>query len=1085
MPIDVRLYTLTVLISLPLILASSLGSLSLSHALSQQFPPVARVSQPFTWTFSANTFGSPDDSALSYTAFNLPSWLAFSGASRTFTGQPTSDDIGSRIVQITATTPDGQSSISDYVALAVSEKKGQVTLSHPVASQIDDPDSGSITSAFPYSSASSHYPGVRVPPNWSFSLGFTPSTFTAATRVFYSASLDDGSPLPAWLSFNNQTVTFDGVTPSLPSGTAYEVILSGSDVFGYADIQEKFNIVIAAHDLQVAQQPVINMTLGLPNDAGLRNVIRQSLISDGQQGEMDMSHIKAINLDTSSLSWLAYSAANVSLSGTPPTTQSSTSLPLCVLDNYGDAINTTLQLVFYPSLFAVDKPDPVRAETGQPISLPLNKYFANGNTPDPVNLSVTLDPKDVASWLALSGDEQVLSGTAPNDVNYDQVTVNLRAQDLVTNAWSRSTLVLALQSNGTALPHVHNQSHMNGLMKGTKVAIGIVCALVVILVLLFALMAIRRRRANSARRAMIEDPREHEGKWSYEAAETPAMEYTEKMGDPATAQMLVLGRVDGAGDSTTTVVGGVPAHLRGATTSTVTSKLKKSYLSNPFARANKRILPKISSPIIMPSFSNAAFQAQLAAAVDSAGIVKRDTTMYSTHSGSGDDHSADFTATPSYVSGSQVDRSQAGSKASQRSDMTGGSGEYGARTTITDDSAFAGQSSRASWESEPPFVWTVADTPGNKDESIRTHSSPSSQTHDTASTSHHQHDPYAPTQRADFKVTSIPMPSSRAPSPHDSTITADLTDEDISIDNIHFPTDSDLAHTETSSILGDDPNAGAVIQTASRVDARRTLDSPATASLASSHTERGAPSPVMTTHSRLVSFGKQRTIEVEQGKNSASQSAVVEAGSIGLGIGSGVSAGSEMNTPPTKRGGQHVTSATPVSQPPRAVTRPRAPLPPSRSPTPPSTLPSLPALPTMPSTSSTSSSKRRTRAKSPLASPQRILLGVQEPFHFYPPLTISPSTSTTSTSSASTTGRRQRSTGANQFVALVEKKSISEKRSTIELGDLPSWLHFEDGELWGVPTELDRGEVDLRIVERRAGEEDRVVGRFALEVVGR
>ena len=46
---------------------------------------------------------------------------------------------------------------------------------------------------------------------------------------------------------------------------------------------------------------------------------------------------------------------------------------------------------------------------------------------------------------------------------------------------------------------------------------------------------------------------------------------------------------------------------------------------------------------------------------------------------------------------------------------------------------------------------------------------------------------------------------------------------------------------------------------------------------------------------------------------------------------------------------------------------------------------------------------------------------------------------------------------------------------------MPSWLHFEDMELWGVPAEGDRGVWDVRIVERRKGGE-KVVGRFALEV---
>ncbi|OCF35605.1 hypothetical protein I316_02660 [Kwoniella heveanensis BCC8398] len=1066
-------------------LANSISGLSLAQPLSQQFPPVARVDQPFSWTFSSTTFASTsiDLDDLSYTAFNLPPWLAFSGTARTFTGNPTEDDLGNRVVQLTATTSDGQSTISDHVVLTVSDKSGNITLLHPVADQLNAPDSGSITSAYPYSSASTHYPGVRVPPNWSFSLGFTPSTFTAPSRVFYSASMKDGSALPGWLGFNNQTVTFDGVTPPVPSGSTYEVLLSGSDVWGYSDIQQSFSIVVAAHDLQLVRQPVVNMTVGYSTDTSLKSLIRQSLSLDGEQGKVDMSDLSSIELDTTSTSWLTYYADNTSISGAPPPNQGSTTtlLPLRIADNYGDSLDTTLQLAFYPSLFNNDRPDSINLEIGKQGSISMDQYLSNASK-NPTNITASFDPKEASSWLSFSTDQKTLMGTPPADVKYDQVTVTLRAQDLVTNAWSRSVLTLALQSNGTTLAHIRPH-RMHGLGKGTKVALGIVCSLVAVLIFLFAMLALRRRRTAShrIRREVEEAPEgDSEGKWSYEAAETPALEYTEKMGDPATAQMLVLGRIDGG--SSETVIAPVP-HLRMGSGGSTTSRLKQSFLSNPFGKGNKKVFPKISNPIIMPSLSNAAFQAQLAAAVDSAGIVNRGNSTYSARSEltqTSADDSADFTATPSFVSGSQIDRSQAGSKASQRSSMTG------ARTTITDDSAFGpGQSSRASWESEPPFVWTIADTPheahASREGSLRSTSSPSSSTHDgrgnSASSSSSHRDSNAPTQRADFKITNIPMPPSRAPSPHGSMVTADLTDEGISIDNIHFPTDSDLAHTEASSNSNskDDLHAVAIIQTASRVDARRTLDSPATASLASSHTERGAPSPVMTTHSRLVSFGKQRQVEVEEGRGSISHSAVVEAGSRSGSIGLGI-----MSTPPQRAAVSHSPPPeSPLPQPPRAMTRPRAPIPPSRSPTPPSSLPSLPALPTLPTGTSTASRKTRTRAASPLASPQRILLGVSEPFHFYPPLSISPSTSSSSTSSGSTSGRINRSAGA-EYLAFVEKKGTTGGKE-IRLGMLPDWLHFEDGELWGVPTEEDRGEVDLRIVERRGGDE-RVVGRFSLEV---
>jgi len=141
----------------------------------------------------------------------------------------------------------------------------------------------------------------------------------------------------------------------------------------------------------------------------------------------------------------------------------------------------------------------------------------------------------------------------------------------------------------------------------------------------------------------------------------------------------------------------------------------------------------------------------------------------------------------------------------------------------------------------------------------------------------------------------------------------------------------------------------------------------------------------------------------------------------------------------------------------------------SRSPTlnrsPPVSLPSLPALPTIPRATSSR------LARVPVAA-QRILLGVAEPFHFYPPLSITPSNSTSSASTAPS------SVPGADYVALIEQDGES-------LEALPSWLYFEDMELWGVPEDGDRGIWDVRVIERVrgiAGLGERIVGRFALEV---
>lgn len=94
----------------------------------------------------------------------------------------------------------------------------------------------------------------------------------------------------------------------------------------------------------------------------------------------------------------------------------------------------------------------------------------------------------------------------------------------------------------------------------------------------------------------------------------------------------------------------------------------------------------------MPSVSNAAFQAQLAAAVDSAGIVNRGESTYMA------DTATEITT--SEFTESAMDGEQSGTSA----------------RSMTDDSQLSGHNSRASWESDPPFQWTGGDALKHEDQ---------------------------------------------------------------------------------------------------------------------------------------------------------------------------------------------------------------------------------------------------------------------------------------------------------------------------------------------------------------------------------
>ncbi|MCY4174624.1 MAG: Ig-like domain-containing protein, partial [Cyanobacteria bacterium MAG CAR3_bin_5] len=84
----------------------------------------ARAGTAFSYQFPANTFADADSDTLSYTATRgddsaLPTWLTFTGNSRTFSGTPQSTDVGTLSVKVTANDGNG-GTVSDTFNIVVS-----------------------------------------------------------------------------------------------------------------------------------------------------------------------------------------------------------------------------------------------------------------------------------------------------------------------------------------------------------------------------------------------------------------------------------------------------------------------------------------------------------------------------------------------------------------------------------------------------------------------------------------------------------------------------------------------------------------------------------------------------------------------------------------------------------------------------------------------------------------------------------------------------------------------------------------------------------------------------------------------------
>jgi axial budding pattern protein 2 len=241
-------FILLALVALHLISAAP----TLVHPLQDQFPPVARVGRLFVFDLLPSTFTSSESITLTSSA--LPGWLKFDPGARTFSGTPTTSDLGQRDITVTATDSTGAATntwrviVTNFLSPEV--HSGFTT-------QIGNPSLRAFSSVTPLPNNT----GVQVPPTWSFSLGWEADTFRLSRngstngQLFMAARLRYTSSLPSWLIFNNETMTFTGVAPAMGS---YPVVVTGTDFWGYTAAQTSF--VLQVGDSRALE--LLGLTLG-------------------------------------------------------------------------------------------------------------------------------------------------------------------------------------------------------------------------------------------------------------------------------------------------------------------------------------------------------------------------------------------------------------------------------------------------------------------------------------------------------------------------------------------------------------------------------------------------------------------------------------------------------------------------------------------------------------------------------------------------------------------------------------------------------------------------------------------------------
>ncbi|ETW79356.1 hypothetical protein HETIRDRAFT_9532, partial [Heterobasidion irregulare TC 32-1] len=433
------------------------STVSVFFPLDEQLPLISRVNSPYSWSFSPLTFSSSSNASLVYNASSLPNWMSFDSSARTFEGTPRPDDEGSPNVKITAIDPDSSDSASSSFTLCVTPDPAP-TLNTSVADQFyhANPSLSSVFLLSPNSALNTGNPMLRIPPKWSFSIGFNWDTFVGPRNVYYSVLQKDGSPLPDWMVFHPKSITLNGVVPStqdLPTPHTLSFALHAAEQEGYSAASLPFDVVIAEHEVSLsgASLPTINITSVTPFDVAFSSPDDfVGILLDGEP--VELADISSLSVETSKYSnWLRYDEGSRKLAGTPPKEldgQVGPVLPVTLKTTYNQTVYTNVSLAVVPSYFSEQAFDPILVDEGGDVRFNLISYFSNRTGVgghDDVNLTASFDPDEAGSYLVFDSTVAQLSGVVPlGSVDYSHITVTFTAYSRITHSTSHSSLPISL-----------------------------------------------------------------------------------------------------------------------------------------------------------------------------------------------------------------------------------------------------------------------------------------------------------------------------------------------------------------------------------------------------------------------------------------------------------------------------------------------------------------------------------------------------------------------------------------------------------------------------------------------------------------
>ncbi|OAV96089.1 hypothetical protein PTTG_02114 [Puccinia triticina 1-1 BBBD Race 1] len=427
------------------------------YPIRSQRPPVARVGHSFSWSLLPGTFNtSTGTNGMTFKVENLPSWATFVPETQTFSGTPTSSDLGFTTVTVRAYNSANTGSASDTLRLLVANGQS-ATVKLPLQSQLGN---GAVLGSAKFDHSTQ---GISVPPNWSWSVGLLRDTFVAdhKTGIYYTAYEAGTTSLPSWIKFNAATATFDGVSPNEQKDTL--IVVYGSDYFGYGDVQQTFRITVSAHLLDLlAPLPALNATA--------QSIVNYTIPFDAftiDGAPKNSSATISAQVDLSQTPFLTYDPVHFSISGTLPASlapSATVSIPIIFsTPTCHNVVSTELSLLVVSGLFTAPVLPPLYIHPGENFSLNLSQYTSNLNATYSLG---SITPSSVSSWLQFNSHPLMILGKAPSTLESKAQKIDIALEASGLNG-ARSTahlpVIFATESNKDG-----NYYMKSGLRAGVK-----------------------------------------------------------------------------------------------------------------------------------------------------------------------------------------------------------------------------------------------------------------------------------------------------------------------------------------------------------------------------------------------------------------------------------------------------------------------------------------------------------------------------------------------------------------------------------------------------------------------------------------